>query len=94
VEHHERQPEDDVKRYLPAARPWFGPALLLTIVSLSALSPSNAQTSVRFAVISEYGSNSSNEQAVANLAKNWTPDFTVTTGGNSCGSTNFDVNIK
>jgi hypothetical protein len=83
-----------VKRYLPAARPWLGPALLFAVVSLSALSPSNVQTSVRFAVIGDYGSNSSNELAVANLAKNWTPDFTITTGGNSCGSTNIDINIK
>jgi fibronectin type 3 domain-containing protein len=38
---------------------------------------------VSFAVIGDYGSNDSNEAAVANLVKSWSPDFIVTVGDNN-----------
>ena len=40
-------------------------------------------TSVRFAVIGDYGSGNSDEAAVAALVKSWKPDFIVTTGDNN-----------
>ena len=40
-------------------------------------------TTIRFAHIGDYGSNSSNENRVANLVKGWNPDFVVTDGDNN-----------
>src|SRR5439155_11033492 len=40
-------------------------------------------TTARFAVIGDYGSDSSNENRVANLVKGWSPDFVVTDGDNN-----------
>ena len=49
--------------------------------------------SVLFAAFGDYGSNSANELAVANLVNSWAPDFIITTGDNSYGSTAIDTNI-
>ena len=40
-------------------------------------------TTVRFVHIGDYGSNSSNEELVANLVKGWSPDFVLTAGDNN-----------
>jgi len=48
---------------------------------------------VTFAAFGDYGSNSSNEQAVTTLVNGWNPDFIITTGDNSYGSTAIDENI-
>lgn len=39
--------------------------------------------SVTFAVIGDYGENSSVEEDVANMVKSWNPDFIITTGDNN-----------
>jgi hypothetical protein len=82
-----------MKRYVLSVVKYFVPALLVALAFRAVTLLSFAQASVRFAVIGDYGSNSSNEQAVANLAKSWTPDFIITTGDNSYGSTSIDINI-
>ena len=48
-------------------------------------------TSVRFAAIGDYGSDSQNEDDVASLVDGWNPDFVVTAGDNRYGSTTFDL---
>jgi tartrate-resistant acid phosphatase type 5 len=40
-------------------------------------------TTIRFAVITDYGTNNGNELAVANLVKSWNPDFIITLGDNN-----------
>ena len=56
----------------------------LLIQSSSTGSRSSAQdASVTFAVIGDFGSNDSNEAAVANLVKSWNPNFIVTVGDNN-----------
>ena len=45
-----------------------------------------SSTGVTFAAFGDYGGNSSNELAVANMVKSWNPDLIVTTGDNSYGS--------
>ena len=64
------------------------PGLLLLCVLLvqtsSTGSLSSAQDApVTFAVIGDFGSNDSNEAAVANLVKSWNPSFIVTVGDNN-----------
>jgi tartrate-resistant acid phosphatase type 5 len=49
--------------------------------------------SVRFAVIGDFGQDGSAELSVANLVKSWHPDFVVTAGDDSYGSTPIDNNI-
>ena len=39
--------------------------------------------SLVFAVIGDYGLDSDNEEAVANMVKSWNPDFIITTGDNN-----------
>ncbi len=54
------------------------------------------QTSIRFAVIGDFGLAGSNENNVANLVKSWNPEFVITTGDNnyeSGSSTTIDANI-
>jgi hypothetical protein len=58
--------------------PFLALALLLTIVSTAV-----AQSSVRFAVIGDYGQEGPDAEAVANLVKSWAPDFIATTGDNN-----------
>lgn len=55
---------------------------LLMAINLSM----SAQTSVRFAVIGDYGNAGPDEEAVADLVKSYNPDFIITTGDN-----NYDV---
>ena len=50
--------------------------------SFNSKSLSLAET-VRFAAIGDYGVASSNELALANLIKNWNPDFIITLGDNN-----------
>ena len=45
---------------------------------------------IRFAVIGDYGSGSTDEADVAGLVTSWDPDFVVTTGDNRYGLTTFD----
>ena len=52
-----------------------------------------ASSTVTFAAFGDYGSNSADELAVANMVKGWNPDFIITTGDNSYGSTAIDTNI-
>ena len=40
-------------------------------------------TTIRFAVITDYGTNNGHELAVANLVKSWNPDFIITLGDNN-----------
>jgi tartrate-resistant acid phosphatase type 5 len=49
----------------------------------SATSSIAAVTGLRFAVIGDYGSNTSDENRVATLVKGWNPDFILTTGDNN-----------
>lgn len=58
--------------------------------------PTPIPVAARFAVIGDYGWAGPAEEAVANLVKNWNPDFIVTTGDNNypTGSANtIDANI-
>lgn len=48
-----------------------------------ATAPSLAAGSLRFAVIGDYGSNSTGEGQVAALVASWNPDFVITTGDNN-----------
>jgi hypothetical protein len=60
------------------------------------LTPSATPSSVRFAVIGDYGVNNANEAAVATLVKSWNPDFVITVGDNNYlngYSTTIDPNI-
>lgn len=53
-------------------------------------------TTTTFAFIGDYGSNSTNEAAVANLVKSWQPQFILTAGDNNYPSgaySTIDVNI-
>jgi len=52
----------------------------------------NAQQTV-FAIIGDFGDGSMDETAVANLVKNWNPQFVITTGDNRYGNTNFDLTV-
>jgi len=40
-------------------------------------------TTIRFAVITDYGTNNGHELAVANLVRSWNPDFIITLGDNN-----------
>lgn len=64
----------------------------------SRLSPytASSSTSATFAMIGDYGSNSSNEAAVANLVKSWNPQFIITPGDNNVPNgawSSIDANI-
>lgn len=53
-------------------------------------------TTVRFAVIGDYGSGTADETAVANLVKSWNPDFIITVGDNNYpngAASTIDTNI-
>jgi tartrate-resistant acid phosphatase type 5 len=55
-----------------------------------------AQSSIRFAVIGDFGQAGPDEADVANLVKSWEPDFIVTTGDNNYpngSSATIDKNI-
>ena len=60
------------------------PSVCLSLLILvTCPSFSRAQKTVRFAVIGDYGMASASEEDVANLVKNWNPDFIITTGDNN-----------
>lgn len=50
---------------------------------LSPYAGTASTSSTTFAMIGDYGSNSSNEAAVANLVKSWHPEFIITPGDNN-----------
>ena len=52
-------------------------------IALSPTPLSHQAGPVRFAVIGDYGSDSSGEAAVADLVKSWNPDFVITVGDNN-----------
>ncbi len=52
-----------------------------------------APAAIRFAAFGDYGWAGPNEQAVADLVDGFSPDFIVTTGDNSYGSADIDINI-
>jgi tartrate-resistant acid phosphatase type 5 len=52
-------------------------------IAASFLQTNNLITTVRFAVIGDYGESGANEAAVAALVKSWNPDFIITTGDNN-----------
>ena len=54
---------------------------ILVLVFTLTINYTSAQT--KFAIIGDYGNNSSNELAVANMVKSWNPAFIITTGDNN-----------
>jgi tartrate-resistant acid phosphatase type 5 len=54
--------------------------VLLLGLLLLGLAPAQAQNTVRFAVIGDFGSAGSAERDVAELVKSWKPDFVITVG--------------
>jgi tartrate-resistant acid phosphatase type 5 len=72
------------------SRQGIGARILLALLILGFVtpllfvSPASGQSYLyRFAVIGDYGNNSSHEAAVANLVKSWNPSFIITTGDNN-----------
>ncbi len=64
-----------------------------TTQNVAVTGTATAGGAITFAAFGDYGSNSSNELAVANMVKGWNPDFIITTGDNSYGGTAIDTNI-
>jgi len=60
----------------PAATPLAAPPSELP-------SPTPPSSSIRFAVIGDFGEGNQAEQDVANLVKSWKPDFVITVGDNN-----------
>lgn len=63
--------------------------------SISGQSQQNGET-VRFAVIGDFGNDSTHEGRVAALVKGWNPDFIITTGDNNYSdgeASTIDINI-
>lgn len=56
---------------------------LVSLVFLTPRAPAQATTTIRFAVIGDYGKAGPEELGVANLVKSWNPDFIITTGDNN-----------
>ena len=53
--------------------------LLFSILTLN----TNQVLAQKFAVIGDYGEDGGNELTIANLVKNWNPDFIITVGDNN-----------
>jgi tartrate-resistant acid phosphatase type 5 len=73
---------------VPSAFLWF-------VVALALVCSSRAATVV-IGVIGDYGSGTTNEEAVANLVKSWNPDFIMTVGDNNYPygeATTIDKNV-
>jgi len=73
-----------------------GPTLLLSLFLAVLLGGSGlhaAWAAVRVAVIADYGDNSPNEAAVADLVHSFVPDIVVTAGDNSYDAGPIDTNI-
>ncbi|MDF2437916.1 MAG: hypothetical protein K0Q95_2292 [Bacteroidota bacterium] len=65
-------------------------------LKLKPISAPAAATSGSFAIIGDYGSNSTNEAAVANLVKSWQPEYILTVGDNNYpngAESTIDANI-
>ncbi|HMS64480.1 MAG TPA: metallophosphoesterase [Ignavibacteria bacterium] len=60
--------------------------ILSFIIILISVFRVTAQSSLKFAVIGDYGNAGPDELAVANLVKSWNPDFIITLGDN-----NYDI---
>lgn len=54
-----------------------------TLIFLFTFSIASAQSLVKFAAIGDYGKAGSNELAVSNLVKSWSPEFIITLGDNN-----------
>jgi tartrate-resistant acid phosphatase type 5 len=67
--------------------------VLIAIICIIGVSVNAESNHIRFAVIGDYGQDGPGELSVANLIKSWNPDFIVTTGDDSYGSTPIDDNI-
>ena len=70
--------------------------LLLWSVGALAVCSKLPAASVRIGVIGDYGSGTTNEEAVANLVKSWQPDFIMTVGDNNYPygeATTIDQNV-
>ncbi len=61
----------------------IGLVVFLAISGLRPSVPAEAQAGVRFAVIGDYGVDTSDEAAVAAMIKSWNPDFIITVGDNN-----------
>jgi len=68
-----------------------------TLLPLILRSPSpTPETSVRFAVIGDYGMAGQGERDVAQLVQSWNPSFIITTGDNNCpdgAASTIDQNV-
>ncbi len=83
-----------IRRFLLAG---IGVGLLLLLAGgWAAAQPVQTPGTMRFAVIGDYGSGSSNERDVANLVNSWNPDLVITMGDNNYSSgaaSTIDKNI-
>jgi hypothetical protein len=66
---------------LPSATP--EPPTPTVAITPAATSPVEQESDIRFAVIGDYGFAGKDEERVANLIKDWEPDFIITTGDNN-----------
>lgn len=69
---------------------------LLLINSKHTLIKASSVGAIKFAVIGDFGKAGSEESAVANLVKSWSPDFIITTGDNNYengDASTIDANI-
>ncbi len=66
--------------------------LILVLLAANVLAgmASNAQTSVRFAAVGDFGQ-SAGSQAVADLIASWNPDFVITVGDNNYTSNDTTI---
>ena len=55
------------------------------------LVPGLPGASVRFAVLGDYGANGPNLEGIANMIQRWSPDFIITTGDNTYGNLDPDL---
>ncbi len=70
----------------------FGALSTLSLVSMAhaAPYPSAEESTVRFAIIGDFGSGGEAERDVAQLIAQWHPDFILTVGDNRYGHTTYD----
>jgi tartrate-resistant acid phosphatase type 5 len=57
--------------------------VLGTLTLSSNVNGATTTTTVRFAIITDYGTDNGNELKVANMVKGWNPDFIITLGDNN-----------
>ena len=68
-------------------------ATAVATVTLTQELAAPAPGELRFAVIGDFGSGSSDEAAVANLVKSWKPSFVVTVGDDRYGARDYDAAV-